>query len=227
MKAIYRGKTKDVHALDNGHYLLTFKDSVTGSDGVFDPGANEVAFEIEGMGRLNLRCSVLFFEALAARGVPTHYIDSDIEAGTMEVEPARPFGYGVEVICRYRAVGSFLRRYGRYVEEGARLDGYVEVTLKDDERGDPLITCEGLEALQIMTAAQYEDVCARTREISGIVREILADHGLELYDIKLEFGRDARDQVLLIDEIAGGNMRAYRDGEVLDPETLSAILLGD
>ncbi|MEG2815755.1 MAG: phosphoribosylaminoimidazolesuccinocarboxamide synthase, partial [Oscillospiraceae bacterium] len=37
MKKVYSGKTKDVFALENGNYLLKFKDTVTGTDGVFDP----------------------------------------------------------------------------------------------------------------------------------------------------------------------------------------------
>ena len=38
MELIYKGKTKDVYALEDGNYLLKFKDDVTGEDGVFDPG---------------------------------------------------------------------------------------------------------------------------------------------------------------------------------------------
>ena len=32
-KLVYTGKTKDVFALDNGNYLLKFKDDCTGKDG--------------------------------------------------------------------------------------------------------------------------------------------------------------------------------------------------
>ena len=42
MKRVYTGKTKDVFALENGNYLLKFKDDCTGKDGVFDPGENAV-----------------------------------------------------------------------------------------------------------------------------------------------------------------------------------------
>ena len=37
MKLVYTGKTKNVFELENGNYLLKFKDDVTGKDGVFDP----------------------------------------------------------------------------------------------------------------------------------------------------------------------------------------------
>ena len=45
---VYTGKTKDVFALDNGNYLLKFKDDCTGKDGVFDPGENSVGLTIDG-----------------------------------------------------------------------------------------------------------------------------------------------------------------------------------
>ncbi|NLT58676.1 MAG: phosphoribosylaminoimidazolesuccinocarboxamide synthase [Clostridiales bacterium] len=225
MKQVYTGKTKDVYALENGHYLLKFKDDVTGEDGVFDPGANQVGLRIDGIGRRNLRMSVLFFEELARRGIRTHYVCADVEQNSMEVLPARMFGRGLEVICRYRAVGSFFRRYGAYIGEGAPLDAYVECTLKDDALGDPLITSEGLEALGIMSQAMFDRLKHETRQIAGVVRELLAEKGLELYDIKFEFGF-VGDEVILIDEIASGNMRAYRDGKVVPPIELSDLLLG-
>ena len=107
-----------------------------------------------------------------------------------DVKPAKAFGKGLEVICRYRAVGSFLRRYGAYVKEGDKLDAYIEATIKDDERGDPLVTVEGLEALGIMSATQFSEIKASTQRIAGLIRDMLQKKGLELYDIKLEFGID-------------------------------------
>ena len=133
MKKVYSGKTKDVFALENGHYELQFKDSVTGVDGVFDPGANHVGLEIAGVGQQNLKVSILFFEELEKRGIRTHYVSAKPEEGKMEVIAVKPFGQGLEVICRLRAVGSFFRRYGAYVEEGQKLNPYVEMTLKDDD----------------------------------------------------------------------------------------------
>lgn len=114
---VYTGKTKDVYALDNGNYELVFKDDVTGADGVFDPGMNQVGLTIDGVGDINLRMSKYFFEKINALGIKTHYVNCDLEKTTMEVKPAKVFGNGLEVICRYKAVGSFIRRYGEYIEE--------------------------------------------------------------------------------------------------------------
>jgi len=222
MNKVYTGKTKDVFALDNGNYLLKFKDDVTGTDGVFDPGANTVGLSIEGVGNLNLKMSIFFFEKLNAMGIKTHYISANLADTTMEVIPATPFGKGLEVICRYKAVGSFYRRYSDYIEDGADLPAYVEMTFKNDAKGDPLVTEDGLVALGVMTHEQYDSVRGMTRKITAVVAEELAKKGLDLYDIKFEFGYSG-DEVILIDEIASGNMRAYKDGEYVDPMTLAEI----
>lgn len=222
-KLVYTGKTKNVYALPNGNYLLKFKDDCTGKDGVFDPGMNEVGLTIEGVGDVNLRMSIYFFEKINAAGIRTHFISADLNETTMEVLPAKVFGKGLEVICRHKAVGSFYRRYSDYIEEGADLPAYVEMTFKDDAKGDPLVTKDGLIVLGVMTDAQYEDIKAMTKQITGIVADEMKARGMELYDIKFEYGYDSDGKVMLIDEIASGNMRVYKDGQYIDPMTLSAL----
>ena len=223
MKLLYTGKTKNVYALDNGNYLLKFKDDCTGKDGVFDPGENSVGLTIEGVGDVNLRMSIYFFEKINAAGIKTHFVSANLADTTMEVRPAKIFGKGLEVICRYKAVGSFLRRYSDYVEEGADLPAYVETTFKNDALGDPLVTPDGLVVLGVMTEQQYQEMKVMTQKITKIVADDLQKKGLTLYDIKFEYGYDADGSVMLIDEIASGNMRVYKDGQYIDPMTLSEL----
>ena len=223
LKLVYTGKTKNVYALPNGNYLLKFKDDCTGKDGVFDPGMNEVGLTIEGVGDVNLRMSIYFFEKINAAGIRTHFVGADLKETTMEVLPAKVFGKGLEVICRLRAVGSFYRRYCDYIAEGAELPAYVEMTFKDDAKGDPLVTRDGLQVLGVMTDEQYEDIKKMTQQITGIVADEMKARGMELYDIKFEYGYDADGKVMLIDEIASGNMRVYKNGEYIDPMTLSEL----
>lgn len=226
MKIVYTGKTKDVYALEDGNYLLKFKDDVTGENGVFDPGANTVGLTMEGAGRAALRLTKMFFEILKEKNIPTHYIDADIQEGTMKVKKAEMFGKGLEVICRYRAVGSFLRRYGMYARDGQPLDAFVEVTLKDDARQDPPITEDALDMLGILTKDEYKVLKELTQKIGNIVKDELGKKGIELYDIKFEFGRVGEDKhIALIDEISGGNMRAYKDGEYIEPLELERLML--
>lgn len=226
MKHVYEGKTKSVFALDDGNYLLKFKDDATGEDGKFDPGANTVGLSIEGMGKGGLRLSEYFFKKIEAQGIPTHFIDADLENTTMTVKPATAFGKGLEVICRFKAVGSFMRRYGAYAKEGQELNAFVEVTLKDDDRQDPPISKDALAELGLLTPEEYEILKDLTRKISLLIKEELAAKGMELYDIKLEFGRTAGDQISLIDEISGGNMRVYKDGKQVEPLELVELMLG-
>jgi len=223
LQLVYTGKTKNVYALENGNFLLKFKDDCTGKDGVFDPGENAVGLTIEGVGDVNLRMSIYFFEKINAAGIYTHYVSADLKNTTMEVKAAKPFGHGLEVICRHKAVGSFIRRYGAYIESGADLPAYVEMTFKDDEKGDPLVTKDALVALKVMTDEQYDAIKEMTQKITQIVADDLKEKGMILYDIKFEYGYDADGKVMLIDEIASGNMRVYKDGEYIDPMTLSNL----
>ena len=225
MKKIYEGKTKDVYALDNGNVCLKFKDDCTGKDGKFDPGENSVGLTIEGIGRANLETSIYYFELLKKAGIKTHYVSADLENTTMEVLPGKVFGHGLEVICRLVATGSFIRRYGEYIEDGTPLEGgYVECTFKNDEKGDPLVTGEGLAALGVMSYEMFESMKEQTLKITKIVADDLKTIGLDLWDIKFEFGYNG-DEVILIDEIASGNMRVYKGNTIVDPVELTKLIL--
>ena len=225
MKKIYTGKTKDVFELENGNVLLKFKDDCTGKDGVFDPGENTVGLTIEGIGRENLKTSIYYFELLKQAGIKTHYVSANIEESTMEVLPGKVFGHGLEVICRLVATGSFIRRYGEYIQDGTPLNGgYVECTFKNDAKGDPLVTSEGLAALGVMSQEQFNSMKEQTLKITKIVADDLKTIGLDLWDIKFEFGYN-ENGVMLIDEIASGNMRVYREGKIVDPIELTKLIL--
>ena len=225
MELIYKGKTKDVFQLENGNVLLKFKDDCTGKDGVFDPGENAVGLQIEGIGKANLLTSIHFFELLKEAGIKTLYVNANAEDATMEVLPAKVFGHGLEVICRLTATGSFIRRFGEYIENGTELTGgYVECTFKNDALGDPIVTCEGLVALNIMSEEMFKSMKEQTLKITKIVADDLKTMGLDLWDIKFEFGYH-NNEVILIDEISSGNMRVYKDGKIVDPINLTSIIL--
>ena len=219
MKLHFTGKTKDVYKLDDGSYQLVFKDDMTGADGEFDPGANTVGLTVDGAGLAGLAMSAYYFKLLEEKGFPTHFLS--VEDNRMTVKPATQYGGGLEVICRYKALGSFLRRYGGIVREGAPLDAVVEMTLKDDERGDPLINEDALVATGILEPFEYTDLETLMKNICAEIRDDLAKKNLELCDIKLEFGKDINGEIMLIDEISGGNMRVMENGETISPLELS------
>ena len=219
MKKLYTGKTKDVYKLEDGNIMLLFKDDMTGADGEFDPGANQVGLTIKGAGQAGLAMSAYYFKLLEKKGYNTHFIS--VEKSGMIVKPATSFKGGLEIICRYKALGSFVRRYGGIISEGAPLDAVVEMTVKDDERGDPLINDDALEAIGILEPGQYNELKTLMKKISHVIKEDLAEKNLELSDIKLEFGMDKDGKIMLIDEISGGNMRVFENGTAIPPLELS------
>ena len=203
MKKLYTGKTKDVFSLENGNVLLKFKDDCTGKDGVFDPGENTVGLTIEGIGRENLKTSIYYFEMLKEAGIKTHYVSANIEESTMEVLPGKVFGHGLEVICRLVATGSFIRRYGEYIEDGTPLEGgYVECTFKNDAKGDPLVTKEGLVALKVMSDELFESMKEQTLKITNIIAKDLKEIGLDyLKAAKAETGLPIVTEIMSADKI--------------------------
>ncbi|SFQ88085.1 phosphoribosylaminoimidazole-succinocarboxamide synthase [Halopseudomonas formosensis] len=230
---IYTGKTKDVYALDNGNILLVFKDDVTGEDGVIDPGANTVIGQVEGKGRKSLAMTDYFFKRLHAAAVPTHFVAADLDKGTMEVRRAEPLGKdvkgagGFEFICRTRPWGSFLRRYRNYISDAERgLDYLVEITIKDDERGDPLINDDAILALGLLSAEHLAEAKELTRQVCRIVEADLRGKGLVLIDMKIEIGL-VDGQVVVIDEVSADAMRVMdQSGQVLDHAVLCQQLIG-
>jgi len=226
MELIKTGKTKDVYKLPCGNYLLKFKDTVTGSSatGESDPGGNRVVGSVDGVGSAALKMSAYYFELLKKRNINTHYVSADLSKNEMTVRPAVFFGKGLEFVVRYKAAGSFVRRFGSFCKEGDVLPAPVfEVTIKDDEREDPPVTSEILAALKLLTSSQFNKIRKETLKICGIVRDDLKNRGLELIDIKIEFGM-VNGKLALIDEISAGNMRVYQDGRKIDYITLSSLV---
>ncbi len=227
MQKLYSGKTKDVFLKEDGNILLLFKDTVTGSEGKIDSGANEVIGEVAGKGNASLRTTVYFFDLLKKSGIPTHFIGlgEDFGHGPNTIVVKRARSYNLEVICREKAWGSFVRRYGDYVRQGTVLPSLVEFTLKDDRRGDPLITEDALAALNIVSREAVEHMKQTARRGTAVLKNHLAERGLELIDIKYEFG-EVNGKTMIIDEVSGDSMRVVKDGEVLLQKELSAAIFG-
>ncbi|NLN16192.1 MAG: phosphoribosylaminoimidazolesuccinocarboxamide synthase [Firmicutes bacterium] len=221
MKLIHQGKTKDIYDAGDGLAVLYFKDDVTGTEAGIDPGANQVIGQLEGKGIAALRTSRYFFDLFTRMGLPNHYVSCDEGQRRMTVRKAK--WLGLEFICRYKAVGSFVRRYGKWVEEGKPLAGLVEITVKDDERGDPLINDESIVALGILSADQVEEAKNIVRKAAGIVREELSRLGLELLDLKFELGL-VDGELLIIDDVSGDNMRVRKDDRAVDSLELSRLV---
>ena len=222
MEFIKTGKTKDVYKLEDGNIILKFKDTVTGhASGESDPGGNVVIGSVDGVGSGALKMTVYYFELFKSKNIFSHYVSADLSKKEMVVKPAVAFGNGIEFVIRYFAAGSFVRRFGSYCREGDALPKIFEVTLKDDEKEDPPLTEDILIALNLMTKSQYEEIKNLSVTIGDIIKEDLSKRGMELIDIKFEFGI-VEGKIALIDEVSPGNMRVTKDGKKLDYLSLSA-----
>lgn len=199
MKQLYEGKTKNV-MLDEetGIVHLFFKDSATGENGVFDPGSNTVGGSVEGKGKVGLAVSAYFFELMEKNGIPTHYLGSDIEKGLMKVRNLTV--PRLEFIVRYETAGSMCRRFT--LPEGIVFDPpYAEVTLKDDEQGDPLISERICLMKGILLPGQYDEAINIVKKVGEVLKSELASMNLKLIDFKIEVGYDESGKIFVADEI--------------------------
>ena len=214
----YRGKTKDVYE-EGAHSLrLVFTDRVTKNDaGEIDPGGNIVAdITAPGLGAACLlMSSAIFTELNAKQTVPTHMLSCDLPAASMIVRKASTFTPGLEWVARWVCTGSFFRRYSMVpgIRDGMRLPSPVfEITLKDDAAGDPPIVPSALVALGLISAGNMEILWEYNQKTMQAIRGMFAARGLDLWDIKIEWGLDANGAPLLIDEISPGCCRAFKAG---------------
>lgn len=199
MKTLYTGKTKNVMTNEEtGEVFLLFKDDATGENGVFDPGSNTVGGSVEGKGKVGLRVSQYFFELMEKNGIPTHYLGADIDAGIMQVR--RLTVPKLEFILRYYTAGSMCRRFS--LEEGIPFDPpYLEVTLKDDAMGDPLITDRLCVMKGLLAPGQYQEALDILVKVGAVLRKELAEMNLTLIDLKIEVGYDESGKIYVSDEI--------------------------
>lgn len=199
MKKIYDGKTKTVLLNEeNGSVHLYFKDDATGENGVFDPGSNTVGGSVEGKGKIGLKVSKYFMELMEQNGIPTQYLSADIDNNMMEVRKLTV--PKLEFVLRYFTAGSMCRRFT--LQEGIPFDPpYAEVTLKDDEQGDPLISERLCIMKGLLEEGQYSEALDIVSKVGEVLKEELKRMDLTLIDFKIELGYDENKKVYVADEI--------------------------
>ena len=222
MKTLYDGKTKTV-LLDEatGVVNLLFKDTATGENGMFDPGYNTVGGSVEGKGKIGLKISKYFFEIMEKNGIPTHYLGADLDKGLMQVRKLTV--PKLEFVLRYFTAGSMCRRFT--LPEGLPFDPpYKEVTLKDDEQGDPLITERLCLMKDMLRPGMYDEGLRIVEQVGEVLKKELAAMDLTLIDFKIEIGFDEDGKVYVVDEITPDIWRV-RDTEGNIPNQIDCAKL--
>jgi len=196
---LYEGKAKRLYTTDKDDILFVeYKDSATAFNG-------EKKAEIVGKGTLNNRITTLLFEKLKAEGIDSHFVEqlSDHEQLVKKVDIIQ-----IEVVVRQIAAGSLAKRLG--LEEGVKLARpIVEFYYKDDELGDPLITEEHIELLNLATPGEVKALYEKGLQVNEVLTRFFKEVGVILVDFKLEFGRDENGNVLLADEISPDTCRLW------------------
>lgn len=196
---LYEGKAKRLYATDEQNILwVEYKDSATAFNG-------EKKAEIAGKGMLNNRITSLIFEKLQAAGIASHFVKqlSDHEQLVRQVEIIP-----VEVVTRNIVAGSMAKRLG--LEEGTVLKRpIVEFYYKDDALGDPIITEDHIEMLQLASKQEVQELREKALQVNEVLIGFFKEVGVDLVDFKIEFGRDEQGNVLLADEISPDTCRLW------------------
>ncbi len=196
---LYEGKAKRIYETENPEIVLVqYKDSATAFNG-------EKLATIEGKGQLNNQITSLLFQELRASGVDSHFVQ---QISKNEQLVKRVSIIPLEVVVRNVAAGSFSKRVG--VEEGIPLKrSIVEFYYKDDALGDPLITEDHIDILELASEADVAEMKENALLINKKLTELFASVGIKLVDFKLEFGKDGNGQILLADEISPDTCRLW------------------
>jgi phosphoribosylaminoimidazole-succinocarboxamide synthase len=206
---LYKGKAKSVYrSEDAGELVVRFRDDITAFDG-------EKKDILPGKGMFNAAVSAFFFEYLENHGIATHYIRMADERTMIVSELAM---IPLEVIVRNRAAGSIVRRYP--FTEGQVLDPPVIVMdYKDDTRHDPMINDDIIVALGLLKREEIAAIRTMALEINRLLSGYFMEHGINLVDFKIEFGK-TDSAILLGDEISMDSMRLWdrETGESLDKD---------
>lgn len=196
---LYEGKAKKIYATDDEHVVwVEYKDDATAFDG-------KKKGRIGGKGELNNRISGIFFNYLAEKGIPTHYVK---EISPTEQLVHRVTILPIEVVVRNIAAGSLAKRLG--MEEGTALrHAVVETYYKDDALGDPLINDSHISVLELATPEQVRQMKEMALDVNEHLKQYLRARNVLLVDFKLEFGVTSSGELLLADEISPDTCRFW------------------
>ena len=200
----HKGKANNVYLTNNPEYLeLESSDRISAGNGI----KTDV---ISNKGVSNNIVSSAIFSSLEKNGIPTHYVGPGSNEASKIVRRATPIL--LEVIGRFKASGSYVKRYN--VPLMMPFDPiFIEYTYKSDAAGDPLISENAIVANMILTQRELGYVDYITEQVGYVVKDFFASCNIELIDYKIEFGRLSNGRIVVIDEISPDTCR------LLDIET--------
>lgn len=207
---LYEGKAKQIYAADDPErVVIRFKDDATAFNGV-------KRATVGGKGRINCAITAFLFDLVAREGGVAHHMVARLDEDHLLCE--RVEIVPVEVVVRNRVAGSFARRYG--LTEGDPLpEPLIEFFYKSDALDDPLMGEDVAVWLGWARRWELQFMREATLAVNEVLLRFFGEHGIDLVDMKLEFGRkDGR--LLLADELTPDGMRLWErsTGRKLDKD---------
>lgn len=208
---IYEGKAKKVFSTENPEIcIVSYKDDATAFNGL-KKGT------IKGKGAINNKLTNYLMQCLEKEaGIPTHFVkelsDTDTEVVRVSIVP-------LEVIVRNVVAGSLAKRVGK-PEGTALLSPILEYCYKDDELGDPMVNEYHIRAMGWATEEEMKTIADYSFRVNEYLKKFFKEHGIDLIDFKLEFGRTSDGRIILADEISPDTCRFWdsKTGEKLDKD---------
>jgi len=208
-RAAYEGKAKRVVAQPDGTAHIHYKDDAT----AFNGARHE---EFAGKGALNSQITERLFDYLAAAGIPTHHVgrvdERTLAARWVDIIP-------IEAVVRFKVAGSLQKRTGlEYLTECD--PPIIETYYKRDDLGDPLLNDDHIRLLGVARAEDVERIRDLAQSAAEALRVLFLRAGIDLVDLKFEFGHTDDGRLVLADEVSPDTCR-FRDlatGEILDKD---------
>lgn len=208
---IFDGNEKQVFSTNDAHKVIfRYKDVTLAYNGI-----KRAVFL--GKGELNNRISGLLLGELNRNGVETHFIEllNDREQLCRKIEIIP-----LELIVRNRIAGSLAERLG--VAEGLKpKEPVFDLRYNNDELGDPLINDHHAVALGLVTKEELKGMYSIAERTNKILKAFCHKAGIELVDVKIEFGRASDNgHIIISDEISPDTCRLWDEatGNKLDKD---------
>ena len=197
---LYEGKAKRIFTTeDENLYIAEFKDDLTAFNGA--------KHDMEaGKGELNCKISTELFKYLQENGIKTHLVKT-LDNNNQLIKKVSVIL--IEVVVRNIATGSLSKRLG--IKDGTKLPfTIVEFYYKDDSLDDPIINDEHCMILNLVEKEEELEILKTLgRKVNDILKPFFAKRKSNLIDFKLEFGKTADGEILLVDEISPDSCRFW------------------
>ena len=197
---IFEGNEKQVFATDHpDQVIFRYKDVTVAYN-------NVKRARFIGKGALDNQISAILLDYLNRNGVETHFIerlgDQEQLCRKIEIIP-------LQVVVHNRIAGSLAARLG--VEEGFRHPNtIVDMRYNDDELEDPFINRDHAVAIGLATYEELDRMYDTARRVNDLLKPLFHQAGIELVDMKLEFGRATDTGAIIIsDEISPDTCRLW------------------